>query len=366
LLHSRQGHSYARSSSIAPLLFGGIALVVLWALVAPKLGAAAPSNLAAAAALITFMLTFAAMSLNLASREATVAVGAVVCLALGISIRFYFPSDALGYLWGRRAPLGFLAGIGMVTGVLHESGWIDRLAQHTLSSSRGSYRRLFLFFCLLTFALSMFINNLATILVVIPLTLRVVASFRIDPVPIVLGEIITSNLGGASTMVGDFPNMLIAAETGMGFSPFMLYLAPICLLQLGLLVYWLLPRAGASTRLAPAQLENISAQLAARPYNQRASQRGLAWLGVLLVAIPCCQWIGVSPALAALIAGHFAMVTCGLPLRSLLAHVHHGDIHFFACRFGHGQAALGAQRLVGGHAVNGDRVVHRGLNTARG
>jgi len=93
------------------------------------------------------------------------------------------------------------------------------------AAAGGAPRRAGVALALLTFALSSLVNNLATIVVVVPLTIAVCRELRIDPLPLVFVEIVASNLGGASTMIGDFPNMWIAARTGIGFAEFLVHLA---------------------------------------------------------------------------------------------------------------------------------------------
>lgn len=315
------------------LPFYALAAAVLWALLTPSaMSAIAPRAPAAVSVLLVFLITFLGLSLGVGGRLTMVAFGAGLCLLLGTALGFYGVLDAARNVWVRRAPLGLLAGIGLITGLLQESGWFERLAERALVASRGSFRRLFATLCLLTFALSMFVNNLAAIFVIVPLSVRIAEALDMDPVPLVLGEVIASNLGGASTLVGDFPNMLIAAESGMGFLEFLVYLAPICILELWVLIHCL-GNSFTDRALSPEELRALSERLRATPFDARAVKRGLAYFAGMLLSLPITGHLGLSPAVGALIAGHLAMVGGGVPWRSVVRHVGIRDLVFFACLF---------------------------------
>jgi len=93
---------------------------------------------------------------------------------------------------------------------------------------------LVLFSCV-TFLLSMFINNLTTIVIILPITIVICTRLGMRPIPVVVSEVISSNLGGASSMVGDFPNMLISSSTPLSFMDFITNMFPACLMGMGIL-----------------------------------------------------------------------------------------------------------------------------------
>lgn len=325
-----------RALALTPV---ALTLVVLWAMMSRRVGvpSAGPSTLGGAAVLAVFMLTFTALSLNLLDRLAAVAIGAIACLLLGTFLGFYYPPDALRYLWERHEPLVLLAGIRLVTELLLASGQFEHVARRVVAWSRGSTWHVTIGLCLMTYVLSMFLNNLATILVVIPLSLRVAKALGIDPVPLVLGEVIASNLGGASTMVGDFPNMLIANETGMTFMPFLIHLAPVCLIQLGVLLFFLRflspslsdPPPGANQDHVRASIQ----ELGETPVDPVVARRGLLILAGMVLGFVFGGWVGISPGLVSLVAGHLAMFAGGVPWRRLVRWGSMDDVLFFAFLF---------------------------------
>src|ERR671919_737986 len=77
--------------------------------------------------------------------------------------------------------------------------------------------------------LSAFLDNLTTILLVVPITFLLADALDIDPIPLIVIEVISSNIGGTATLIGDPPNIIIAGATGLSFNEFIVNLAPIAL-----------------------------------------------------------------------------------------------------------------------------------------
>jgi Na+/H+ antiporter NhaD/arsenite permease-like protein len=79
--------------------------------------------------------------------------------------------------------------------------------------------------------LSAFLDNLTTVLLVVPITFLLADALDIDPIPLVIIEIIVSNIGGTATLIGDPPNIIIAGSTDLSFTDFIVNLAPIAALS---------------------------------------------------------------------------------------------------------------------------------------
>ena len=78
--------------------------------------------------------------------------------------------------------------------------------------------------------LSAFLDNLTTVLLMVPITFLLADALDIDPIPLVIIEIVASNIGGTATLIGDPPNIIIAGATGLSFVAFIANLAPIAAL----------------------------------------------------------------------------------------------------------------------------------------
>jgi len=85
---------------------------------------------------------------------------------------------------------------------------------------------------LITAVASAFLDNVTTVLLIAPVTLLVCDRLRIDPVPFLIAEVFASNIGGAATLIGDPPNIIIASRSGLTFNDFLIHMAPIVIIEM--------------------------------------------------------------------------------------------------------------------------------------
>ena len=87
-----------------------------------------------------------------------------------------------------------------------------------------------------TALLSAFLDNLTTILLVVPITFLLADALDIDPIPLIVVEVLVSNIGGTATLIGDPPNILIAGATDLSFMAFIVNLAPIVVVTFAVVI----------------------------------------------------------------------------------------------------------------------------------
>jgi Na+/H+ antiporter NhaD/arsenite permease-like protein len=137
--------------------------------------------------------------------------------------------------------LGLLAGMMLIVRLTQETGVYTYLAIRAGQLSRGRPFVLTVALVCATALLSAFLDNLTTVLLMVPITFLLADALDIDPIPLVIIEIIASNLGGAATLIGDPPNIMIAGATGLTFTEFIVHMTPIalvCLLVVTPLTYF--------------------------------------------------------------------------------------------------------------------------------
>ena len=128
--------------------------------------------------------------------------------------------------------IGLLVGMMIMVRVTETTGVYTWLAIRAGQLSRGRPLAVVLSLAITTAVLSAFLDNVTTILLVVPITFLLADALDIDPVPLIVIEIVASNLGGTATLIGDPPNILIAGHTGLSFGAFIANLAPIVVLTL--------------------------------------------------------------------------------------------------------------------------------------
>jgi Na+/H+ antiporter NhaD/arsenite permease-like protein len=123
--------------------------------------------------------------------------------------------------------LGLLAGMMLMVKVTEPTGVYTWLAIRAGQLSRGRPLAVVLALATTTAVLSAFLDNLTTVLLVVPITFLLADALDIDPIPLVIIEIVVSNIGGTATLIGDPPNILIAGATDLTFLEFIAHLAPV-------------------------------------------------------------------------------------------------------------------------------------------
>jgi Na+/H+ antiporter NhaD/arsenite permease-like protein len=123
--------------------------------------------------------------------------------------------------------LGLLAGMMLVVRLTEPTGVYTYLAIRAGQLARGRPLAVVVALAGTTALLSAFLDNLTTVLLVVPITFLLADALDVDPLPLVIIEIITSNLGGTATLIGDPPNILIAGATDLSFAQFVVNLAPV-------------------------------------------------------------------------------------------------------------------------------------------
>ena len=111
--------------------------------------------------------------------------------------------------------IGLLLGMMVMVGVISHTGVFEWFAVEAYKRSEGSIWSLVVILCIVTAVLSAFLDNVTTILLLTPVTIQLAKVLDLQPVPLLIAEVLFSNIGGAATMIGDPPNIMI----GSGLSP---------------------------------------------------------------------------------------------------------------------------------------------------
>src|ERR671915_2642697 len=174
-----------------------------------------------ALAVAIFAVALAAIASDRVDRTKVALVGAVLVL-LTQTIDQEVAIEAID--WNT---LGLLVGMMIVVRVTEPTGAYTWVAIRAGQLSKGRPFAVVLSLALSTAVLSAFLDNLTTVLLIVPITFLLADTLDIDPIPLILIEVITSNIGGTATLIGDPPNILIAGATGLSFTDFLVNLAPI-------------------------------------------------------------------------------------------------------------------------------------------
>ncbi len=125
-----------------------------------------------------------------------------------------------------------LIGMMIIVSVLIESGFFSILSATALRFTKGDPLKILLTFTTLTAVLSAFLDNVTTVLFMVPILISITAKLKLRPVPYVIAVVLASNIGGTATLIGDPPNIIIGSLGGFTFMDFIVNLAPIVVVTL--------------------------------------------------------------------------------------------------------------------------------------
>src|SRR5437667_8879251 len=173
---------------------------------------------------IILCITYAAIIWDKLNRAIVALIGA----ALIVSIGALDQNEALkGSDWNT---IGLLTGMMILVSVSHRSGMFEYLAIWSAQKAKASPAGILLLLQLTTAVVSALLDNVTTVLLVVPVTLAITKELDVPPYQIQLAEIFASNIGGTATLIGDPPNIMIGSLAGLDFNAFVIHLTPVIVL----------------------------------------------------------------------------------------------------------------------------------------
>lgn len=266
------------------------------------------------------------------NRSITAIAGAVLMVGLGRALGFYSEEAALEAIDFNT--LGLLLGMMILVAMLEPTGFFQYLAVLAARSSKGKPMRLFVLLGVITTVLSMFLDNVTTVVLIAPVTLLICEIMGISALPFLVSEALLSNTGGVATLIGDPPNVLIGSAAGLSFNDFLVYSMPIVLVSwagaLFLLRYLFTKELSKRPRSVRAIMRLDPAETLNEPV---VARRILIVLGGAILFFFVHHALHVSPSLVALSAAAVALVWVQPGIEETLKRVEWSVLVFFGALF---------------------------------
>ena len=132
--------------------------------------------------------------------------------------------------------LGLLIGMMLFVSVVKASGMFEYIAIRSAKMAKGNPWKIMMLFMIVTACLSAFLDNVTTVLLIGPMTISIAGILKINPVPMLLTQILASNIGGTATLIGDPPNIMIGSAAKLSFLDFIKNTAPVVVVIMIILV----------------------------------------------------------------------------------------------------------------------------------
>src|SRR5215468_5343021 len=241
------------------------------------------------------LATYAAIIWDKLNRSIVALLGASLMILVGVLDQ----DEALrGIDWNT---IGHLAGMMILVSISRRSGLFQYAAIWSAQRARANPAGILLLLQLTTAVISSGLNNVTTVLLIVPVTLVITSELDVPPYPFLFAEVFASNIGGTATLIGDPPNIMIGSLAGLDFNAFIIHLTPVIIVVMAaqaLMIHLVWGRALKSTPARRALVMGMSAKETILDWT--LLKQSLVVLTAVIVAFVLARALHLEPATIAL------------------------------------------------------------------
>lgn len=259
-------------------------------------------------------------------------VGGSLMLVLGlIEQNEAFFSEEIGIDYN---VIFLLIGMMMIINITAKTGLFQWLAIKAAKVGGGYPMRIMLLLTVITAVVSAFLDNVTTVLLIVPVTIFIASALKVDPVPYIIAEVLASNVGGAATLVGDPPNIMIASKAQLTYMDFIINMAPVIVIVMA--AFMVTIKLVFRNRLTVT--EERRQKVMQMDEREAISDHGLLWRCLFVLALTSAAFIfhsalHLEPATVALAGGSLLFLLAKEEPHDILRDVEWPTIFFFVGLF---------------------------------
>lgn len=258
--------------------------------------------------------------------------GAGAMLIVGKLLGFYDEAEAIRAI--DLSTLGLLLGMMILVAVLEPTGFFEYIAILAAKISKGKPGRLLVLLGSITTILSMFLDNVTTVILIAPVTILICELLGFNPSPFLISEALLSDTGGIATLIGDPPNVLIAAAANLTFNDFLTHSLPIVLVAWFTALFLLRYLFKKEMKAEPENIQGLM-ELEAREVlkDSKNAKKVLIVLSVAIVLFFFEELLHIIPAFIAMGAATITLIWVRPDLRETWSHIEWSVLIFFIALF---------------------------------
>jgi len=271
-----------------------------------------------------FILTYLIIVSEKIHRTIVVLVGAALFLVLKI-LEQHEALEVIDF-----NTLGLLVGMMLIVGIVRQTGLLEYIAIKQAKVAEGDPWKIMLMLSLITAVGSAFLDNVTTILILVPVTLAITKALELPPAPFVIMEIIICNIGGTATLIGDPPNIMIGSAENLSFMDFIINLTPIVLVIFLVSIYLLKLIYLKDLQLKKElQVKLMSMDEKKELKDWLLAKKSLIGLGLTILGFVLHHALHLELATIALAGAAFLLLISGVNVEKALDEVEWSVIFFF-------------------------------------
>jgi Na+/H+ antiporter NhaD/arsenite permease-like protein len=240
-------------------------------------------------------VTYATIMSEKVNRAIVALVGAGVMILIGVLDQ----EEAIhGIDWNT---IGLLTGMMILVSISRRSGMFQFLAVWSAKAAKAHPAGILFILQITTAVLSAFLDNVTTVLLIVPVTLAICSTLKVPVYPYLFAEIFASNIGGTATLIGDPPNILIGSQVGLDFNDFVYHLTPIILIVMvvqAVIIHFLWGKDLKASAAAEARVMKMKPEESIEDW--LLLKQALCVLAVVMVAFVLARPLHLEPATIAL------------------------------------------------------------------
>jgi Na+/H+ antiporter NhaD/arsenite permease-like protein len=175
---------------------------------------------------LVLLCVYVVLSFEMVHRTTIALFGAVTVIVIAIVMGNFQTingfEQVLGYIDFNT--IGLLLGMMIIVAIMSNTGIFQYVGIRAIKTSKGNLWKIMVLLCVFTATVSMFIDNVTTVLLMVPIAISVLRSLSISPIPFIIAMVLASNVGGAATLIGDPPNIMIGSAENIDFNSFLVHM----------------------------------------------------------------------------------------------------------------------------------------------
>lgn len=312
-----------------------LAIVVILFLVIPDL-VGIEISLSLRLTSLGLLAVYVLLSFEIVHRTTIAMVGATFVILIGILTGLFTASTSFEFAISSIDfnTIGLLLGMMIIVAILGETVVFEYLGVRMSKASKGNMWRLMVMFCVFTATISMLIDNVTTLLLIVPITISVFKTLKISPIPFILAQVLASNVGGTATLIGDPPNILIGSAANIDFSSFIINMGPTVGISLFASLFILKFQFRKYLEQKPHNIEDLLSQDEKVLIKDRSVlKKSLAVLLGVIFLFVIHGTINIEPSIIALSGAGILMIVAKSRPEHVLRQVDWSTLIFFAGLF---------------------------------
>ena len=287
--------------------------------------------------IVVFVIVYAVISLELVNKAVAALLGVMVILSLHVISEH----QAVEFIDFETIML--LLGMMSIVAILRKSGFFTILSVKIAELTKGSPLKILILFSIVTAVLSAFLDNVTTVLIIVPIVIELTRGMGLDPKIYVISQAVISNIGGTATLIGDPPNIIIGSKVGLTFNQFIFNLAPpiIICFAVGLFYIWAANRKKFKPidtdlgKLFSVQLllEKIRYDFLSTKFDKVFLIKSLSCLIITILLFVTQTITKLSPGVVALLMAMVLFVITRVDVEHMLEEIEWSTLLFFAGLF---------------------------------